>query len=152
MAIILDQYPLLEKGTFEIRQMVTLLVSAEEARRKVDRWLRRDVSHMLGADAPTLVVSTRMVWRVPIHFSAPQAGVVGQVGTVEVDTVTGKMYDLASCQVSIEQRAKALAATLPPYRSQTKVPVNCIPQATARAPMVTLNDDDEPVLSAAAST
>jgi len=79
MTIILDHYPLLEKGTFEIRQMVTVHISAEEARRKVARWLRREVSHMLGADMPTLVISQRTVWRVPAHFSAPQAGVVGHL-------------------------------------------------------------------------
>ena len=52
MTVILDQYPPLQTGTFEIRQMVTVPISAEEARRKVARWLRMEVSHMMGADMP----------------------------------------------------------------------------------------------------
>lgn len=146
MTIILDHYPLLEKGTFEIRQMVTVQVSAEEARRKVARWLCREVSHMLGADAPTLIISQRTVWRVPAHFSAPQAGVVGQVGEVEVDTITGEMGDLAACQAMITQRAQALAATLPPFKPYTTVPAASIPPDAPRASMITLDDADEPVL------
>ncbi|MEZ4730461.1 MAG: hypothetical protein R3E79_25325 [Caldilineaceae bacterium] len=35
MTVILDQYPLLQTGTFEIRQTVTVHVTAEEAWRKV---------------------------------------------------------------------------------------------------------------------
>lgn len=152
MTVILDQYAVLEKGTFEIRQLVTVDVSAEEARRKVARWLRRDVSHMLGTATPTLVIGKQTIWRVPVHFSAPQVGVVGQVGTVDVDAITGELGDPATCQTMITQQAQALAATLPPFQSYPTMPAASIPADVLRAPMITLDDADEPVLMAATTT
>lgn len=147
MTVILDQYPLLQTGTFEIRQMVTVHISAEEARRKVARWLRMEVSHMLGADMPTLVVGQRTVWRVPTHFSAPCAGIVGAVGEVEVDALTGEICERATCQAQIEQRADALAATLPPFQPYTTVPPIALPVDIPRAPVIVLNESGDPILA-----
>lgn len=152
MTVIIDQYPLLETGTFEIRQMVTVHVSAEEARRKVARWLRMEVSHMLGADMPTLVVSQPTVWRVPVHFSAPRVGVVGIVGEIAVDVLTGEIYDRVASQVLIEQNAQALAATLPSFQPYRTVPATSLPQALQYAPRIILDDDGEPILLSTTST
>lgn len=146
MMVILDQYPVSGIGTFEIRQIVTVKVSAEETRRQVQRWLLLEVSHMLGADEPILVVGQRTVWRVPAHLSAPQVGVVGQVGVVEVDATTGEKINLAVHKAAIEQRARELIANLPPFRPQTSVPEACIPKHVARAPRLILADDGEPIL------
>jgi hypothetical protein len=147
MTVILDQYPLLETGTFEIRQMVTVHISAEEARRKVARWLRMEISHMLGADTPTLVVGQRTIWRVPAHFSAPRVGIVGAVGEVEVDAITGEICERATCQAQIEQRADALAATLPPFQPYATVPLTALPVDVPRAPMIILNEAGDPILA-----
>lgn len=147
MTVILDQYPLLQTGTFEIRQTVTVHVTAEEARRKVARWLRMEVSHMLGADTPTLVVGQRTVWRVPAHFSAPRVGIVGVVGEVEVDALTGEICERATCQALIEQRAGALAATLPPFQPYSTVPPIALPVDVPQAPMIVLNEAGDPILA-----
>ncbi len=147
MTVILDQYPLVETGTFEIRQMVTVHVTAEEARRKVARWLRMEVSHMLGADTPTLMIGQRTIWRVPAYFSAPRAGIVGSVGEVEVDALTGEICERAICQAQIEQRADALAATLPPFQPYNTIPPIALPVDVPRAPMIVLNEAGDPILA-----
>ncbi len=146
MTIILDQYPIPETGTFEIHQVVTVHVSAEEARRTVARWLRRDVSHLLGADAPVLVVGKPTQWRVPTHFSLPHIGIVGHVGDVHVDALSGKLLDMEASRQQIEAQAKALAAAAPPFQPYTTVPRAYSPTDIPKATKLSTNDD-EPVLS-----
>jgi len=80
MTIILEQSTIPEIGTFEIHKTVNIQVSAKQAQRKVDTWLLNEVSYMMGAEEPTLVIGERTVWRVPAYFSAPGAGRVGTVG------------------------------------------------------------------------
>lgn len=146
MTIILNQYPIPEPGTFEIHQVVTFHVSAEEARRTVARWLRREVSHLLGADAPVLIVGEPTQWRIPVHFSLPHIGVMGHVGDIHVNALSGELLDLAASQKQIEAQAKALATTAPPFQPHTKVPPAYMPNDVPRAPKLAMHDD-EPVLS-----
>jgi hypothetical protein len=115
MTIILDQYIVPEQGTFEIRQTVIITITAEQARRQVGRWLLNEVSMMMGAEAPTLVVGERTVWRVPVRFTAPHVGRVGTVGALDVDTQTGELYDTTAVKQSILHCAKLLAEKLPPF-------------------------------------
>ena len=44
MNIILNEYRIPDKGTFEIRQRVTLAISGEQARKLVNRFLLMEVS------------------------------------------------------------------------------------------------------------
>lgn len=124
MVIILDKHPVPEKGTFEIRQSVNILVSAQEARDSVNRWLLKDVSYMIGAEDPTLVVSDRIVWRVPAVLTAPHVGHVGMAGTVDVDVQTGEFDTSSLRKEQILQGARELAADMPSYspRSSRDVP------------------------------
>ena len=46
-------------------------VTAEEARRHVREWLREEVSLLIDAEPPTLVVGDQVVWRVPAWISFP---------------------------------------------------------------------------------
>ncbi len=116
MTIILDQYAIPEQGSFEIRQTVDITFTAKQAQRKVDTWLLNEVSTMMGAEAPTLVIGAHTVWRVPCRFTAPHVGRVGKVGEVDVDTRTGEMYDTLAKKESIIDCAKKLAKKLPPFR------------------------------------
>jgi hypothetical protein len=116
MTIILDQYTIPEQGSFEIRQTVDIAFTAKQAQRKVDTWLLNEVSMMMGAEAPTLVVGARTVWRVPCRFTAPHVGRVGTVGEVDVDAKTGEMYDSFAKKELIIDCAKKLAKKLPPFQ------------------------------------
>lgn len=116
MQIILEPYPIPERGTFQIQETVTIQVSADEARRQVDRWLLHEVNVQMGADQPVLVVGARSVWRVPVYWSTPHAGRVGVVGHVEVDVLSGQMDRSAPRKAELMQRAVDLASELPPYQ------------------------------------
>jgi hypothetical protein len=147
MDVILNHYPVLQVGTFEIRRTVTVAVSAENARRQVHRWVLLEVSHMMGADEPTLVVGDCTCWRVPVHLSTPQVGVIGQVGIIDIDAISGEMLNVAEQKVLIEQRAQSLLNNLPPFRPQSDVPAAYQPRPDQRAPQLILNNADELIVT-----
>jgi len=98
-------------------------VTAEQARRQVNRWLLNEVSYLIGAESPTLVVGEQaVVWRVPAAISFPHTGRVGVVGLVDVDVTTGSMNNTSHCKVEIERQARELAVHQPPYHSKGQVP------------------------------
>ncbi len=140
MTIILDQYTIPEKGSFEIRQTVDITFTAKQAQRKVDTWLLNEVSMMMGAEAPTLVVGARTVWRVPCRFSAPHVGRVGTVGEVDVDTKTGEMYNVSEAKTAIIGRAQALAEKLPPFKVR-EVPPQYLATDVPAAPLLMIDDN-----------
>src|SRR5215212_7958646 len=107
MTLILDQYTIPETGTFEIHQTVNIQVSAK---RQVDSWLLHEVSSMMGAEPPTLVISERTMWRVPCRFTTPGVGRVGQVGEVDVEAQTGELYHVRETKTAILDCVKTLAA------------------------------------------
>jgi hypothetical protein len=71
MTIIIEPYTIPEKGTVELKieRSFDIKVTSEEARRQVNRWLLNEVSYLIGADSPTLVIGERVVWRVPAWLS-----------------------------------------------------------------------------------
>ncbi len=140
MTIILEQYPIPETGSFEIHQTIDLQVSAKQAQRKVDTWLMNEVSYMMGAEAPTLVIGERTVWRVPAYFSSPGSGRVGTVGQVDVDAQTGELYNVRNAKAGIIRCARGLAKKLPPFRVR-EVPPEYLATNVPRAPLLMINED-----------
>jgi hypothetical protein len=140
MTIILDQYAMPETGTFEIHRVVNIQISAKQAQRKVDTWLLNEVSTMMGAEAPTLVIGARTVWRVPCRFTAPSVGRVGTVGEVDVDAQTGEMYNVRDAKAAIIRCARVLAKKLPPFRVR-EVPPEYLATNVPPAPLLIINED-----------
>lgn len=124
MVIVLDPYVIPEKGPVEVKidRAFEIKVTAEEARRQVRWWLRDEVSMLLDADPPTLVVGEHVVWRVPAVFSRPGAGRVGIVGAVEVNVTSGEMNASLENKAAIERQAEELVAHLPPYQPKGPLP------------------------------
>ncbi|HHY54152.1 MAG TPA: hypothetical protein GYA08_01830 [Chloroflexi bacterium] len=120
MTIILERYSIPETGDFEIRQRVTLAISAEQARRLVNRFLLMDVSTMLAAETPDLVIGERTVWRAPVWIGFLHQGRYA-VGSLDVDAQTGAILDQEQSIAMIRARATEIAATLPPYRPNPKI-------------------------------
>jgi hypothetical protein len=145
MTIILNQYTLPEKGKVDLKvdRSFEIKITAEEARRQVDRWLLNEVSCLIGAEAPTLIIGERVAWRVPARIGFPDVGRVGIVGTVEVDVETGEMDNTSECKAAIERRAEELATQLPPYRPRSEVPEAYLAKNVPPAPRLDLPDDDE---------
>ncbi|MEK7785243.1 MAG: hypothetical protein AAB658_07455, partial [Chloroflexota bacterium] len=106
MTIIIDNYAVPEKGTLEININISveIKVTAEQAQRRVNRWLMESVSIQIGAYLPTLIVDgKRVVWRVPAYASFPHVGHAGVVGYIDVDVRNGEMNNTPEVQAEIEK-------------------------------------------------
>ena len=66
-------------------------IGASTARKAVNRFLLDEVSYLMGAGQPSLVEAERLFWRVPVDLTSPDKGVIGQVGTLDVDVETGEL-------------------------------------------------------------
>ncbi len=135
MTIILENLVIPERGIVELdlKQSIEIKVSAEEARRKVNRWLLEYVSYMMHADAPTLVVDGKQaMWRVPAILTNSRVGDVGVAGTVDVDVHTGQMDNLEACREQITGHALEMAKKLPPYQRRETVSEEFIPSTVGR--------------------
>lgn len=147
MAIVLENLTIPERGLLELnfKQSVEIKVTAEEARRKVNRWLLEYVSYMMHADPPTLVVDReRAVWRVPAIFTASPVGIVGTVGLVDVDVYSGVMDNTEERKGQLIRCAQEKATKLPPYvPGQLKVAEQFIAKDVPRAKLAKLPKDDD---------
>jgi len=128
MTILLEHSMLPEQGTVEldIHRTFEIKVTAEQARRKVNRWLFMEVGNMLRAEPPTLVVSNCIVWRVPVILTATHVGRVGIVGDIDVESSV--MNTTAERMAEIEARAVVLGQHLPPYVPRLTVPTEFFPK------------------------
>jgi hypothetical protein len=93
MEILLEHYTVPERGEVEldVHRKFAIHVTAAEAQRQVNQWVLLEVSCVMGALAPSLVIGERVTWRVPIELTAPHIGHVGVAGFVDVDVQTGQM-------------------------------------------------------------
>jgi hypothetical protein len=95
----------------EVKLSVSLEITAEQAKRKVTRFLIDEVSLLIHPQPPLLVVSDQntIFWRFPLVFSMGHRGKLGQVGEVDVNARTGQLLlndDLIS---EIKAHARILA-------------------------------------------
>jgi hypothetical protein len=84
-------------------------VSALVARRKVTGFVVDEISTQMHGGEPTLVISDRIRWRVPVWLSFPSTGDLGEVGSVEVDVETGQLNITEALIQEIILRATELA-------------------------------------------
>ena len=81
----------MQSWDIQISIEATVNIDAQTARRRVTVWLVNEVGNMLVGGAPQLVIGTKTVWRVPALLTSSQAGILGEVGAVEVDGETGEL-------------------------------------------------------------
>jgi hypothetical protein len=143
MAIVLDPYTIPEKGQIELKidRSFEIKITAEEARRQVNRWLMNEVSLLISADLPTLVVGDQVVWRASAWISFPHTGRAGIVGAVEVDVSTGVMNNTLELKAEIERRAEEVANRQPPYRPKDKIPEQYRAKNVAPVPTLRILED-----------
>jgi ABC-type iron transport system FetAB permease component len=123
VAVMLEHYLLPERGAVKLKldRSFEINITAEEARRKVNHWVLTEVSCVMGAMSPTLVVGEeQVVWRVPVELTASHVGHVGIAGMVDVDVQTGTMVVMDENKAEIMQEAKTLAQKMPLYQPRTK--------------------------------
>ena len=109
MSIILDRMPQSGRLEVDVRVTADVNVSAFAARHKVNDFVTSEISYMMHAGEPTLVVSERIAWRVPVILSLTSMGDVGEVGVIDVDIETGQMNANPPLLQEIDDRAEDLA-------------------------------------------
>lgn len=103
----------LQAGSLEISVLATIDLDPQSARRRATTWLASEVGNMLIAGAPSLVIGQHTVWRVPVVLTSSEAGVLGEVGTVDVDANTGKIYSSSQLRARILNNVFDLTGAAP---------------------------------------
>lgn len=151
VSVMLEKMSLPSTGVVKVQVDYTfdLKISAEEAQHLVHSWLGGDVSYMIRADEPTLVIdedkSGRPLahWRIPAILTATHLGDVGVVGQVDVDVETGEIRDAKRCAELILSNAKNLATTMPAYKPKGDVPAKYL--APHLKPTITASPTGNPL-------
>jgi hypothetical protein len=117
MQVEMDKLPSSQgRLSIHIEVVADVNVSAFVARQKVTGFVVDEISTQLHGKDPTLLVSDRIRWRVPVVLSLPPAGDLGEVGAIEVDVETGQLGITEELIEEITLRATELAtrASRPP--------------------------------------
>lgn len=110
-AILLDPRIALNAGKVEINIRVSadMNVSAFAARQQVTGFVCDHISYLIGAGTPSLVVSDKLYWRVPVMFTLPGQGNLGEVGHIDVNVENGQLMITDQLIEEIKSRAEAVA-------------------------------------------
>ncbi len=117
MGALRESLPKSGQPEMDIKVTANVNVSADAARQKVNGFVLSDISYMMHAGAPTVVVAERICWRVPVVLSLTSRGDVGEVGAIDVGVETGQMHVTPQLMAEINARATGLAlsaASVPP--------------------------------------
>jgi hypothetical protein len=86
-----------------------LPITAFRARQLVNVLIKMEVSSQMGAETPTLLGGERPCWSVPVWFTEPDRGHVGQAGSLLVDARTGEVLADSESLREIAANARRLA-------------------------------------------
>jgi hypothetical protein len=92
-----------------IRVTQPLNVTAFGAQQRVTQHVMQELSTQLGGDTPDLTIGERVYWSVPVMFTLPGKGTLGQVGTLRVDAGTGELLTDPQTEQEILRHAEQLA-------------------------------------------
>lgn len=108
METVLEQIP--ETGNIQLTIQISsqFHFSAKAAQRIARRFVADEISYLLRVGEPTLVAGQRICWRLPVELALPAHGIVGQVGSVDVDVETGAVLLTAQQIESIRHHAQQL--------------------------------------------
>src|SRR3990172_12854434 len=109
MASVLEAIPKTGRLEVDIKVTADVNISAYAARQKVNGFVLSDISFMMHAGDPTLVLAERICWRVSVIISLTSRGDVGEVGAIDVDVETGQIHVTPQLIAEINARAEGLA-------------------------------------------
>lgn len=115
MTILLESpVPEIGRLSIHIHADVQINVTAVEAQRRVTQLVHQRISSQMHGESPTLMLSQRTYWRVPVHLTFPSIGDAGQIGVIDVDVETGETNTTDSLIQDIERNAEDIARRLSP--------------------------------------
>lgn len=127
--VILEKHSVPDQGVLEIHASVQIHTSAHRAQGLVRHWLLTDVSTMMGADEPDLVIGEDVAWRVPVWIAFAQQGRY-TLGAVDVHVERSEIVDAAQTATALQQRADEIASTLPSYAPRRVDPAYLVDKPT----------------------
>jgi len=109
--VVTQIHSLPQTGRLEIDIKVTadVNVSAYASRQKVNSFILSEISYMMHAGEPNLVIGESICWRVPVILSLTSRGDIGEVGAINVNTETGQLYSNPQLISEVSARAEGLA-------------------------------------------
>lgn len=109
MASILASLPKTGRLEVDIKVTADINISAYAAKQKVNGFVLSEISYMMHAGDPTLILDEQISWRVPVILSLTSRGDIGEVGTIDVDVETGQLHITPQSIEEINHRAQGLA-------------------------------------------
>ncbi|MEZ4618779.1 MAG: hypothetical protein R2867_25145 [Caldilineaceae bacterium] len=83
-------------------------IDERSAQQRVTIWLASEVGNLLVSGTPQLIIdpqgSHQMIWRVPVHMTSSKSGLLSQVGSVDIDGVSGQLLDTETTKAAILNR------------------------------------------------
>jgi hypothetical protein len=113
MTVNVESLPKTGRLEVDIKVTADVNISAYAARQKVNNFVLSEISYMMHAAEPTLVLGDRICWRVPVVLSLTSVGDVGEVGAIDVDVESGQIHISPRQITEIEARAQSLANRSP---------------------------------------
>lgn len=110
MATQLQSLPQTGRLEIDIKVTADMNVSAFAARQKVNSFILSEISYMMHAGEPSLIIDESICWRVPIILSLTAHGDVGEVGAIDLNAETGQLYTSPQLIAEVNARAEGLAA------------------------------------------
>jgi hypothetical protein len=109
MVSLIESLPKAGRLEVDIKVAANINFSAYAARQKVNDFVLSNISYMMHAGNPVLVIGERIYWRVLVILSLTSRGDVGEVGAIDVDVETGQMHVTPQLIAEINARAEGLA-------------------------------------------
>ena len=93
------------------------VISGARARRRTNRWLLWEIGELLGAGTPELVIKDKLIWRVPVRWTARRVGMDVThvfVSHIELDAISGELlFDEAAKVKEIHANVQIAARSFP---------------------------------------
>lgn len=110
MTVQLQSLPQTGRVEIDIKVTSDINVSGYSARQKVDNFVLSEISYMMHAGEPNLIVADALYWRVPVILSLASRGDVGEVAMIDVNAQTGQLTITPQLIDEVSARAEGLAA------------------------------------------
>lgn len=82
---------------------IDIPVSPETARRRANGYLAMHVALLLGTSDPRLLMGDPLTWKLSVNLHLPSIGYVGQVGTIQINALTGDVIPLSATDIQLYQ-------------------------------------------------
>lgn len=82
---------------------IDIPVSPETARRRANGYLAMYVALLLGTSDPRLLMGEPLTWKLSVNLHLPRIGYVGQIGTIQINALTGSVIPLSATDIQLYQ-------------------------------------------------